>query len=575
MGRPGRRAERLDRLDVRIVALLGLALLPIGLIAMVQTYRVIDDSNTRIEAALLGQTLAAASSEREIILEGIGAANAARGIVSAVAPGGADCSVQMRALTLGIEAVFAGFVDNSGMVRCGSDGVGTDVSDTDIFREFQETGSSSIETTSEGRISGTSAIVIVEPVVSAGETQGYIALSVPHQALILTDRRIAGPAPIDTVTFNRDGQVLTSKLTLEDVADRLPREVTLASLAEGDARSFAGHTVEGDRRLFTFAPLYGDSIFALSAWPASAALSGGVTATTAVAFPVLMWIVCLGVAYLAVHRLVIRHIADLRQGIRRFSVDRRILPIADGGYVPSELREVIEAFQTMTRRIVHDEAEQEDSLHEKDVLLREVHHRVKNNLQLIASIANMQVRKARSEETRFMLRRLQDRILSLATIHRNLYQATVLSKVDSAVLVAELVAQIAGAGIPPDSDLRIETGIDPVCLYPDQAVPLSLLTTEAVTNAIKYVGRPDDGAPWITVALTAHADDSVTLRVANSTGSPVAGPGAHESTGLGRQLMAAFVMQLGATSHVSEANGAFVLEVTFRRSAFLQDADAA
>ena len=94
---------------------------------------------------------------------------------------------------------------------------------------------------------------------------------------------------------------------------------------------------------------------------------------------------------------------------------------------------------------------------------------------------NMQLRKAQHDETRFILRRLQDRVLGLATIHRNLYQATVLSRVDSSRLIEELVQQSLRNSDAQKQGVQIDVTVDEVALYPDQAVPLSLLVTETLT----------------------------------------------------------------------------------------------
>ncbi len=565
----------LNRLDIRVMALLGLALLPIGLIAMVQTYRVIDAANAQTEDVLLSQTSAAASSERETILKGIGMAEAAVRMAGPLRADPAACSERLRDLIARDDAmVFAGYVDAGGVVTCGSEGLGADLSQSAVYQRYRDDPREKIESTPAGQVTGQSVIVVIEPAGPDPLADGYFALSIPHDALIFRERRISGPIPLDTITFNREGTVLTAKLGREGVAARLPRSVSLDDLVDQRPRSFRGMTVGGEARLFTYAPLYEGSIFALSVWRLDAALAGAVTASTAVVFPALMWLASLGVAYFAVHRQVIRHIDRLRQQIRAFATARTIPVATSARDTPNELFEVIEAFQTMADRIVRDEADLEDGLHEKDVLLKEVHHRVKNNLQLIASITNMQIRTARSPETKLMLRRLQDRVLGLATIHRNLYQASVLSDVRADTLITELTEQLSRTAIPAGSDIRFDVEVEPVSLYPDQAVPLSLMLTEAVTNALKYIGRPPGGRPWVSVSLTVQPDRMVRLAVRNSLGEPLERVEGAAISGLGTQLMNAFVMQLGATSLIQAAEGVFVVEATFMPSNFAPEPDA-
>lgn len=111
---------------------------------------------------------------------------------------------------------------------------------------------------------------------------------------------------------------------------------------------------------------------------------------------------------------------------------------------------------------------------------------------------NMQVRQVKSPEAKAVVQRLQDRVLGLAMIHRNLYRTETLSQVRAAPMLADLTDQILAVGRENQGSLRLERHLDDVTLYPDQAVPLSLLVAEAVTNALKYVGHDGagDGFAW-------------------------------------------------------------------------------
>jgi two-component system, sensor histidine kinase PdtaS len=196
------------------------------------------------------------------------------------------------------------------------------------------------------------------------------------------------------------------------------------------------------------------------------------------------------------------------------------------------------------------------------VLLREVHHRVKNNLQLIASIMNMQLRQSNSPEAKTLMKGLQDRVMSLATIHRGLYQTTGLADVRADELLPDILRQILKMATGPGRRFDVETHFDDLRLTPDQAVPLSLLLTEALTNAIKYAGTDGTGVPKLEVSLRRSGQTDAVLSVTNSIGSrPAAVEGG--STGLGSQLLAAFGQQLGAQSETSLTDATYALRVTF------------
>lgn len=94
--------------------------------------------------------------------------------------------------------------------------------------------------------------------------------------------------------------------------------------------------------------------------------------------------------------------------MRGFAQNRRTQMPKSFAYAPTELRDVGDAYVTLTDAVVRDEAKLEDALYQKNILLREVHHRVKNNLQLIASILAMQMRGTKSEEAKELMTGLQD-----------------------------------------------------------------------------------------------------------------------------------------------------------------------
>jgi two-component sensor histidine kinase len=224
-----------------------------------------------------------------------------------------------------------------------------------------------------------------------------------------------------------------------------------------------------------------------------------------------------------------------------------------------------EAYEQMTETILHDEAELEDIVHQKEVLLREVHHRVKNNLQLIASIMNMQMRRTKSEEARSIMKGLQDRVMSLATIHRELYQTAGLSDIHTDELLSMIVRQITNMADWPDRRFTVHSTFDDIRLVPDQAVPLALLVSEAVTNALKHAmtGREPSAELWVSLKRT---DDSrAELHIRNTTVRPVPGAEetASESSGLGTQLISAFAMQMGGLVRRETEDGFYNLMVSF------------
>jgi two-component sensor histidine kinase len=274
------------------------------------------------------------------------------------------------------------------------------------------------------------------------------------------------------------------------------------------------------------------------------------------------------VALVSIHQLVIHPMRDLGRRMRGFADGRRILHAGALRNASGEINEIGDTFETMARKIIRDEADLENTLFEREVLLKEVHHRVKNNLQLMSSILNMQARKAGSEEARRALRDVQERLRSLAAIHRGLYQAPELSQVQFDELLAELVAQLVSlaperlGGEVPLLDLT------EVRLVPDQAAPLAMLVAEMLTNALKYLGRDSQGRCEIAVTLRKEnvpEGERITVDVSNTVRP---GSASERPEGLGRRLMEVLAQQLAGDIRTSISTDRYSAGIAFLRMGF-------
>lgn len=133
-----------------------------------------------------------------------------------------------------------------------------------------------------------------------------------------------------------------------------------------------------------------------------------------------------------------------------------------------------------------DITELNNILNEKELLVREVHHRVKNNLQIISSLLNLQSSYINNDKSREALRESENRVKSMSMVHEGLYRSNDLSKINFQTYLKNLITKLSiSYGIDPDK-IKINLEISNIKIAIDTAIPLGLLITEILTNSIKY-----------------------------------------------------------------------------------------
>jgi two-component sensor histidine kinase len=208
------------------------------------------------------------------------------------------------------------------------------------------------------------------------------------------------------------------------------------------------------------------------------------------------------------------------------------------------------------------------ALAQQDQLMQEIHHRVKNNLQIVASLLNLQAARIRQPEAKAEFQSARDRVRALATLHRHLYAHGELHTINMRSFLNELCGQLFQAiGEPRGDRIQLDIEAPELQISSDQAVPMALIVTEAVSNAIKYA-FPGGRGGHVSVRLTAVAEDAQLVIEDDGVGMP-AGQVETESgirDGIGIQLIRGFARQLGASLTVTEQNGTrYDVRMTLRR----------
>jgi two-component sensor histidine kinase len=550
------------RLTARLVALMTLALFPLGLMSILQTRAVVQEADALRQEALLTETLAAAEAEQRLIQEGIGIAEALAALVPTL-PRNVCTPAMQQVVDANAQVVFAGFVPIDGQMTCSSAGQAIDLTGMPDFAEDVRREDLGISINLQGAVTRQSVVILSYPVFAQGRLRGQMTVSVPHTIAATGMSARGRDDGLKLASFDASGGLIAASQGLDAASGFLPAEAALQTLPPRSGTTFRAEAGDGRDRLYAVATLRAGKLYLVGSWPSVTPGSGAVDGLTAMLLPVAMWFAGVSVAIFGLQRLVVRHISGMRSAMRRFGLGERGEGLLELDDPPLEIEELERAFNRMALIVTDAEARREADLQDKEVLLKEVHHRVKNNLQLIASIMNLQIRRAHSPEAKRLLTGLQRRVRGLAMLHRSLYTTPDMTTIDSRDLISTVVQD--ASSLMTDRKQRVETELASLDLYPDQAVPLSMLIAEALTNAFKY-GDVDADEP-IRVVLEDLGGERARLFFSNpvQTGTEI---GPAEGDGLGTQLMTAFVRQLEGESRTAIEDGRYIFEATFARRGF-------
>jgi two-component system, sensor histidine kinase PdtaS len=219
--------------------------------------------------------------------------------------------------------------------------------------------------------------------------------------------------------------------------------------------------------------------------------------------PVLMWVFAAIIGWLIVDRLLLRPLSDMQKAIAAYRPGTADFALAAPRSPAREIADLGDAFEDVTRTVARHEAELEAAVERQTRLVREVHHRVKNNLQVVASLLNIHSRGNDSVEASAAYASIQRRVDALAVVHRNHYaELEKTPGVALKALISELCASLRASAPAGASKLQIRLALEPLYANQDVAASVAFLITEVVEYAML------GGSNLVSIALDADDEPS-------------------------------------------------------------------
>ncbi|GBR47742.1 sensor histidine kinase [Neokomagataea thailandica] len=220
-------------------------------------------------------------------------------------------------------------------------------------------------------------------------------------------------------------------------------------------------------------------------------------------------------------------------------------------YIPSEIRQLERSFLRAIRHLKIREEKLKKSTNYQEHLIHEIHHRVKNNLQIIASLLNLHANRVKSLDAREEFHLVRDRVRAISMMHHHLYESDQKNHLKSDIFIPELANSILISHNQKSKErFDIHYDIDDILIPTTQSSPITLIITEIISNHSHYT-RPYDGSGAIFISFKyerqAHIKHNVALTLTdNRTEHTAKELSTHHQDGIGRQLIRGFARQLHA-----------------------------
>ena len=382
-----------------------------------------------------------------------------------------------------------------------------------------------------------------------GSFDGAMIALVPLSALQPDADDPGLPEGSEAALTDSEGRILTATRMEVFRLERGPPLIGWVDRARENGSSVFEADSDGRHRVFAGAALAGRDVYALLSAPAPGLLSWArLNPVGSLLMPLLAWFAAFACVMLVSDRIVVRWLEYLERIAAIYARGKFSVRPVQAVNAPSEIRVLATTLDELAETITTRDAALLASIAEKDALMREIHHRVKNNLQIISSLLSMQQRALTDAQAKAAVGDTRQRIAALALIYRTLYQSDDLRYADARIFLTELVGQLIASESGRGYLVTSSVEADSLVVDPDKLAPLALWLVEAVTNAQKhaFAGRGGD------LKVRFRVDGEVSVLEVQDNGP---GPSDTMSAGVGRTLMGAFAKQLRGEAEMVEAEG--------------------
>lgn len=552
-------------LRLRLLVTVTIALFPIAIASVVQGLDRARSDEAEVHEQLV-QTTRAASGAEENLLGSAEQILLALANLPDVRDAGADCNRDLAASLRGL-SFFTNIsrVDSNGKVLCSAlpAALGHTVSQP-LFDQVKRSNGFVMSGQIYSPIIHRNVIAGVLPLRDA-HGRLYGALSIAIDVRWLDFMVHASQLPRDSVValVDRDHHIIASDNPV--IAKAIFSNANALSNNSDELRS--ARDVGGQTWSYATAALVGDSVFVGFAMR-EASLFGAtyIHVGTDFILPFLM----IALTWLAIWVVTEQQVTRWIDYLRRISVAYRtghytIRPQLDGA--PSEFKALGGALSEMAGAIQERDKSLRDAVKQKTVLIKEIHHRVKNNLQIVMSLLSLQANRLTDPAAQDALKQARARINALALVHRILYEIEEQNIVDIKRLLESLLEQTHEGFGGDRRDVRVEHDIMPCTTSGDVAVPVALFAVEALTNVFKHAFSECGGT--ISVTLKKFNESQLRLAIEDD------GKGfSHEETNasVGARLIKTFGQQVGGHAELRSAPGeGTVAEMLFPDPMFVKE----